>query len=121
MHLPILAEIPALALTPRRCVVVKTRCAVFKEAYYHADLELCGEHAEGLRRGARHRFGKTEIFMILGLAKIARAKQLGKADDRGALAGYLAGHPERFFEIDLQVLFTAHLNEPYMYPTGYVH
>ena len=90
VHLAILAEIGAVGVDDRRCVVVNARRAPLEKRSNDHDVELLRQRLQLLSRRPGNRLGKIEIFVILNLAEIHRAKELLQAYDLRTPTGGLS-------------------------------
>ena len=91
--------------------MVKSRRAFFKYRRDQDDPELLGDFPQA--RGGRPGdfFGELKIFVILGLTKINRIKDLLETDDIGSLRSRLADHCFRFVYVFKRIDQTSHLDQ----------
>src|SRR5262249_1262170 len=99
MHLPVQPELGAIGVNNRRRVVIDAGSSLFEDRRDHYHLVLPGQLLKCIGRGTRDRLSQFEEIMILGLAKILRAKQLLSADDLGALPGGPLSGCQGLFEV----------------------
>ena len=103
VHLPIRPQQRTVGIDDSRGVVVNAGGALFKQRGYDDRAIFLRELLKGLRARSGNGFRELEIFVVFGLAKILRAKQLLRADNFRALLRGAFGGGERFVQIRLWV------------------
>lgn len=71
----------------RSGIMIKPLGALLEEAGNNHYAQLVGQGTEQLGARARNRFGQGEVGVILVLAEVERAEELGQTDDLGTLGG----------------------------------
>ena len=87
MHLPVLAQVPAVGVDDGGGVVIQPLGALLEERGDDDDAELGRERGERLGGRARDRLGQVEEPVVLHLAEVLAAEELLQADDLGAPRG----------------------------------
>jgi hypothetical protein len=111
VHLAVEAGDFSLGVEHGDGVVVDPSSPALEERGHDDDLELARQLAERLRRRTRDRLGERETVVILGLTEVARAEELGQADEVGTAFGR---HPHMLHgrrEVGGRIDRTAHLHQ----------
>ncbi len=111
VHLPVDAGETAVDVVHGRGVVVEPGRAALEDRADDHDLQLLGQEAEGVGGRSRHRLGQREVRVVLGLAEVLAAEELGERDDLGSGLRGLANGLEGGVEIAGGVAPAAHLDE----------
>ncbi len=111
MHLPVLAEIPAVGVQNDRRIVVEAFGALLEERPDDHDAQLAGQLGQGVGGGTRDRLSQIEELVIFGLAEVLTAEKLLQADDLGAATGGFPNTLDRLAHILGGVGCAAHLHQ----------
>ncbi len=85
MHLAVAADKSAIPIDDGNGIVIEPFGPLLEQAHDDGDVASRGELLKPLRRRARYGLGQLKQRMILRLAEIPSAEQLGKTDDRRSL------------------------------------
>ena len=102
-------------------VVVEAGGAALEEAGDEDDAGLAADAGEGVGGGAGDGLGEAEEGVVLALAEVLGAEELGEADELGALAGGFVDALGGLVEVELGVRVAGHLDEGYAFGGGVRH
>ena len=101
VHLPVLAEIPAVGVDDGGGVVIQPLGALLEERRDDHDAELGRERGERLGGRAGDRLGQIEEPMVLHLAEVLATEELLQADDLRAARGGIADALHGLLHVDV--------------------
>ena len=113
VHLAVDAQQLAVGVDDHRRVVIDAGRAPLEERPDDDDARLLrAAPASASVRRARDRLGQVEVRVVLALAEVLRAEQLGQADDVGAALARVGDARDRAVQIVVRVGRATHLHEP---------
>ena len=113
MHLAVEIGDAAVALDGDGGVVVEAGGSALEEAGDEDDVGFAGGAGKDVGGGSGDGFGEAEEGVVLALAEVLGAEELGEADEFGALAGGFVDALGGFVEVEAGVGGAGHLDEGY--------
>ncbi len=111
VHLPVLAQVAAVGIEDGGRIVIEPLGPLLEKRGDDHDAQFAREPAESLGTRAWHRLGEREEIVVLRLAEVRAAEQLGQADHLRAALRRITNACDRAGEVLLRVRGHPHLDE----------